>query len=649
MELTMTLLPRRITLALLVSSIAASLPAAYAAGQPPAVTADMVQNGTDIAAKWQPRTADADYTRQEVMIPMRDGVKLFTVILIPHGAQGLPILLERTPYNAGEFSKAAVPRLREAVGTANREWVDDQYILVHQDIRGKYGSQGKYVMTRPPVGAMNPTRTDDTTDAYDTIDWLVKNVRQSNRKVGMIGSSYDGWTVTMALLGPHPALKVAAPESPMIDGWMGDDWFHYGAFRQVNLDYFTGQTSKTGKGEEVQRAGADDYQNFLDVGSAGDWAKRNGFEQLGFWNRLAAHPAYDAFWQGQALDRFVVAKPATVPTMWLQGLWDQEDMYGAVVTWEKLNAKGLANNHLVMGPWAHSQVNGKADTLGPMKWKGDTAADFRRDVLVPFFDTYLKDRPAATPLPPVMIYNAAENHWDSFAKWPGTSTLAPLFLQANNSLAFSAATAGEDSYVSDPAKPVPFLAPPMRFGQHGPWASWLLQDQRFVSTRTDVLSYQTPVLTSAVKVEGAPLADIFAKTSGSDMDVVVKVIDVYPPTVPEQPEMGGYQLAVSMDIFRGRYRESFEKPTAIPAGQVQEYKFRLPTVNYVFKPGHRIMVQIQSSLFPLYDRNPQTFVPNIFFAKPADYQKATVSVMHGAGGASSVLLPVVPASTAMAK
>jgi putative CocE/NonD family hydrolase len=648
----MTSTPRRIPLALLAASLAASLSTVHAAGQPPAITADMVQNGTDIPAKWQPRTADADYTRQEVMIPMRDGVKLHTVILIPHGAQGLPMLLERTPYNAGEFSKAAVPRLREAVGTANREWVDDQYIIVHQDIRGKYGSQGKYVMTRPPIGALNPTKTDDTTDAYDTIDWLVKNVKQSNQKVGMIGSSYDGWTVTMALMGPHPALKVAAPESPMIDGWMGDDWFHYGAFRQVNLDYFTGQTSKTAKGEDVQRGGADDYQNFLDVGSAGDWAKRNGFEQLGFWNRLSAHPAYDAFWQGQALDRFVAAKPANVPTMWLQGLWDQEDMYGAIMTWEKLNAKGLSNNHLVMGPWAHSQVNGKAETLGPMKWKGDTAADFRRDVLIPFFDTYLKDRPAATPLPPVMIYNPAENHWDSFAKWPGTSTLAPLYLQANNGLAFAAAggssPAGEDSYVSDPAKPVPFLAPPVKFSDHARWVSWLLQDQRFVSTRTDVLSYQTPVLKDAVTVEGAPLADIFAKTSGTDMDVVVKIIDVYPPTVPEQPEMSGYQLPVSMDIFRGRYRESFEKPTAIPAGQVQEYKFRLPTMNYVFKPGHRIMVQIQSSLFPLYDRNPQTFVPNIFFAKPADYQKATVAVMHGAGGASSVLLPVVPASTAMA-
>jgi len=637
----MTPLPRRIALILLALPVAAF-------AQPPGVTADMVQNGTDIAARWVAPTADFDYIRREVALPMRDGVKLHTVILIPKGATGLPLLLERTPYNAGEFSTAAVPRLREAVRTANREWVDDQYIIVHQDIRGKWGSQGKYVMTRAPIGALNPTRTDDTTDAWDTIDWLVKNVKESNQRVGMIGSSYDGWTVANALLGPHPALKVAAPQSPMIDGWMGDDWFHYGAFRQVNLDYFSGQTAKTGKGEPVQRAGFDDYQNFLDAGSAGDWARRAGFEQLPFWNRLSAHPSYDAFWQGQALDRDLVARPSKVPTMWLQGLWDQEDMYGAVVTWEKLRAKGFDNNHLVMGPWAHSQVNGKAETLGPLKFKGDTAADFRKDVLIPFFNTYLKDRTPATPLPPVMIYNVPDNRWDSFAKWPGTSTLAPLYLQANNGLAFAPAAAGEDSYVSDPAKPVPFLAPPMAFSERARWVSWLLQDQRFVATRTDVLSYQTPVLTQAVTVQGAPLADIFAKTSGSDMDVVVKIIDVYPPTVPEQPEMSGYQLAVSMDIFRGRYRESFEKPTAIPSNTVQNYKFRLPTMNYVFKPGHRIMVQIQSSLFPLYDRNPQTFVPNIFFAKKADYRKATVSVVHGPEGASAVLLPVVAASTAIA-
>jgi uncharacterized protein len=641
-------MPSRAVLTLLASTLAVTL--AQAAAQDvrsPPVTRDMVQTGTDIPATWQKPEAGNDYTKQEVMIPMRDGVKLHTVILVPKGAQGLPMLLERTPYDASSFFKDNNLHLRDGVWTANREWVDDGYIFVYQDIRGKYGSEGDYVMTRPPVGPLNPTQTDDTTDAYDTIDWLVKNVPQSNQKVGMIGSSYDGWTVTMALLGPHPALKVAAPQSPMIDGWMGDDWFHYGAFRQVNLDYFTGQTSKKGKGEKVPRPGMDDYQNFLDAGSAGDWANKNGFRQLGFWDRLSAHPAYDAFWQGQALDKAVAAKPSTVPTMWLQGLWDQEDMYGAVMTWEALRAKGLSNNHLVMGPWSHSQVNGVAKRLGPLEWKGDTASDFRRDVLIPFFNTYLKDRKPAEPLPAALIYNASDNRWDKFADWPGARTLTPLYLQAGNGLAFENAATGEDSYVSDPAKPVPFLAPPVSFNEGARWASWLLQDQRFVATRTDVLSYQTPVLTKAVTVQGAPFADIFAKTTGTDGDFVVKIIDVYPPTVAEQPEMGGYQLAVSMDIFRGRYRQSFTQPTAIPAGKVQEYKFRLPTVNYVFKPGHRIMVQVQSSLFPLYDRNPQTFVPNIFFAKPADYRKATVSVQRGAGGASAVLLPVVDTSTAI--
>jgi len=611
---------------------------------------DVVQTGSDIPAKWQKPEADYNYVKRDVMIPMRDGIKLHTVIAIPKGAHDLPILLERTPYDTNSFIGKDSPNLRDAVWRANREWVDDGYIFVYQDIRGKYGSQGDYVMTRPPRGPLNPTKTDDTTDAWDTIDWLVKNTPESNQRVGMIGSSYDGWTVTMALLGPHPALKVAAPESPMIDGWIGDDWFHYGAFRQVNLDYFTGQSSKTGKGDSVPRWSADDYQNFLDAGSAGNWAIKNGFQQLPFWNRLSAHPAYDAFWQDQALDKLVAAHPSTVPTIWLQGLWDHEDIYGAIQTWEALKAKGhAANNHLVMGPWYHSQINGSGENLGPLKWKGDTSADVRKDILIPFFDTYLKDRKATEPIPQVLIYNTAENHWNKFSDWPGATEqhLTPLYLQPNNGLAFQVESAGEDSYISDPAKPIPFIEVPLMLNSNPRWATWLVQDQRFVSTRTDVLSYQTSVLTDPVRVEGAPFADIFAKTTGTDGDFVVKIIDVYPPTVSEQPEMGGYELAVSLDIFRGRYRKSLAEPSAIPPGAVQEYKFRLPTVNYVFKPGHRVMVQIQSTLFPLYDRNPQTYVPNIFFAQPQDYQKATVSVEHGSSGASAVLLPVVTPTTAV--
>jgi len=619
----------------------APAPALFA--QSPAVTADMVQSASDIPAKWEEPHPGYDYEKREAMIPMRDGVKLHTVILVPKGAKGLPILLERTPYNADHFTTDK-PHMRDAVWSAQREWADDGYIVVGQDIRGKNGSEGDYVMTRPPMGPLNPTKTDDTTDAYDTIDWLVKNIPESNGRVGMIGSSYDGWTVTMALLGPHPALKVAAPESPMIDGWMGDDWFHYGAFRQVNLDYFTGQSSRRGAGSRVPRAGDDDYRNFLDAGTAGDWANANGFPQLPWWNRLSAHPAYDAFWQLQALDKLVVEKPSSVPTVWLQGLWDQEDIYGAVHTWEALKAAGhAANNHLVMGPWFHSQVNRSGETLGPLKWKGDTAADFRREVLIPFFNTYLKDRKPAEALAPVMIYNPVQNHWDKFTDWPGVDEkhLTPLYLQAKFGLGLAKPDGGEDHYVSDPAKPVPFLTPPVEAGGDARWRTWLVEDQRAVGTRTDVLSYQTPVLEHAVRLEGAPFADLFMKTTGTDADFVVKIIDVYPPTYAEQPELAGYELAISMDIFRGRYRKSFAAPTPIPAGAVEEYRFRLPTVNYIFKPGHRIMVQIQSTLFPLYDRNPQTFVPNIFFARPEDFRAATMTVEHGPQGASAVLLPIV--------
>jgi len=609
-----------------------------------------VQVGSDIPKDWRQPADDQDFVKREAMIPMRDGVKLHTVIVVPRGSNGAPMVLERTPYDANSFLSGDSVRLRDRLFPGDRVWADHGYILVAQDIRGKYGSEGTYVMTRPPIGPLNPTKTDDTTDAYDTIDWLVKHVPESNGRVGMIGSSYDGWAVVMALLHPHPALKVAAPESPMIDGWMGDDWFQHGAFRQKMFDYFAEQTGAKGKGNPVFRAGRDDYQDMLDAGSAGAYAAAHGIDRLPWWQRLSTHPSYDALWQGQALDKIIAAHPSTVPTMWLQGLWDQEDIYGAVHAWEALKAKGMAaTNHLAMGPWYHSQINGRADALGPLRWSGDTAAYFRREVLLPFFDTYLRDRKPSLPTPHVIIYNPAEDRWDRFADWPGAGhdELTPMYLQPKGGLARSRPATGHDSYVSDPGKPVPFEPLPVRMGDHASWATWLVQDQRFVSTRPDVLSYQTPVLDAPVRVEGAPLADMFLSTTGSDTDVVVKVIDVYPPSNADAPELSGYQLPISLAIFRGRYRKSFEHPSAIPEGVVQEYTFRLPTVNYTFMPGHRIMVQVQSSLFPLYDRNPQTYVPNIFFAGPDDYRPATVSIEHGAEGASAVLLPIVPSSTAI--
>jgi putative CocE/NonD family hydrolase len=613
----------------------------------------------DIPSKYEAPTSSYDYVKRVEMIPMRDGVKLYTVIVTPKGAKNAPMIMTRTPYNAaGRATRSESPRMLATLPQGDEVFVADGYIRIFQDVRGKYGSEGEYVMTRPLRGPLNPTEVDHSTDAYDTIDWLVKHVPESNGKIGMLGSSYEGFTVVMALVNPHPALKVAAPMSPMIDGWMGDDWFHFGAFRQTNFDFFVGQNVARGGGGTIAREGYDDYENFRRAGSAGDFAKAYGLEQLPFWRKVSEHPAYDTFWQEQALDQTMAAQPLKVPTMWIQGIWDQEDMWGAIQTYLKTEPKDARNdmNFLVMGPWRHSGVNYEGSSLGPLKLNGDTALEFRRDVLKPFFDQYLKGGAPKADTPPVFIYNTGENHWDRLKSWPlacetgCAATSKPLYLTSGFGLSFTAPTDGDvtaprafDEYVSDPAKPVPYVPRPARFADGELWRRWLLTDQRSVVDRPDVLSYTTPVLTAPVRISGAPVVNLVASTSGTDSDWVVKLIDVYPEEVPSQQEMGGYQLAVGMDIFRGRYRESFETPKAIASNTPLKYKFILPTANHVFLPGHRIMVQVQSSWFPLYDRNPQTFVPNIFFAKPGDYVKATQRIYHAAGAASFIDLPVVSA------
>ncbi len=605
---------------------------------------------SDIPAKFEAPNEANDYVKRVEMIPMRDGVKLYTVIVVPKGAKGAPIILTRTPYNAkARAQRSDSPSMLATLPLSDEGFVQAGYIRVYQDVRGKYGSQGEYVMTRPVRGPLNPTKVDHVTDAWDTIDWLVKNTPESNGKVGMIGSSYEGFTVVMALLDPHPALKAAVPESPMVDGWMGDDWFHYGAFRNPNFDYTKSQTAQQGSGEGIGRDGLDDYSTFLRAGSSGDYARAKGLDKLPWAARMMQHPAYDSFWSGQALDAAVVAHPSSVPTLWEQGLWDQEDMWGANHAWLALKAAGHeSNNWLVMGPWFHSQVNREGWMLGPFKWNGDTALQFRREMVLPFFNQYLKDGPPAN-LARVAVYNDAENHWDRKADWPGAcekgcaKPMTPLYLQAGFGLGFDKPATGSagDSYVSDPAKPVLYTPRPVKFSDSDAWRTWLVRDQRFVDGRPDVLAYETPILTKAVKIEGAPVADLMTMTTGTDGDYVVKLIDVYPDEYPSQPELGGYELPVGTDIFRARYRDSFEHPSAIPANTPVRVKFVLPNADHVFLPGHRIMVQVQSTLFPLYDRNPQTFVPNIFNAKPADYQKATVTILRSGEEASAVWLPIV--------
>jgi uncharacterized protein len=619
--------------------------------------AQATASDNDIPAKFDAPTQGFDYEKRVEMIPMRDGVKLYTVIVIPKGAKHVPMVLTRTCYNAaGRAQRAYSPKMLDTLPLSDEIYVNEGWIRIYQDVRGKYGSEGNYLMTPPPIGPLNTSGTDDTTDAYDTIDWLVKNVPESNGRVAMIGSSYEGFTVVMALIHPHPALKVAAPESPMVDGWMGDDWFHYGAFRLPSLDYILEQETKRTQGSTIPRTDIDDYTFWLKGGSAADIARAAGLEQTGFWRDLDVHPAYDAYWQGQALDKIMAAAPLTVPILWEQGLWDQEDMWGAIHSYQAVEPKDTNNdkNFLVMGPWCHSQINRDGWSLGPFLWNGNTTLQFRRDMILPFFKQYLVEGAPKADLAPVAIYNTGENRWDKFTSWPPVCEQGcarkskPLYLTANYGLSFDApaATVGDgakyDEYVSDPAKPVPYRPRPVNTADGEAWRTWLVTDQRFVDGRPDVLTYVTEPLKAEVRVSGAPIVHLYASTSGTDSDWAVKLIDVYPGTYPSQAALGGYEQPIATDIFRGRYRTSFEKPEALAANQPLLFQFGLPTVNHVFLPGHRIMVQVQSTLFPLYDRNPQTYVLNIFDAQPADYQKATQRVWRAGDMASFVSLPVVP-------
>ncbi|MGA7991827.1 MAG: CocE/NonD family hydrolase [Thermoanaerobaculia bacterium] len=592
---------------------------------------------------------------------MRDGVKLHTVILVPKGSKNTPMLLTRTPYDADQLTKrndsAHLGMALDGYDNPVETVVEGGYIRVVQDVRGKHHSEGDYVMNRPLHGPQNPTPVDHATDTWDTIEWLVKNVAESNGKVGILGISYDGFTPLMALVNPHPALKVSVPMNPMVDGWRGDDWFHNGAFRQNNLAYFYEQEA-TRKGEaKWWTSHFDDYEAFLEAGSAGALAKRRGLEQLGMWRKVAAHPAYDAFWQDQAMDRVLAAQPLKVPVMLVHSLWDQEDIYGAPAVYRALEPKDVKNDmvFLVLGPWYHGQEIREGSALGPVRFSSDTALTFRREILRPFLDRYLKEDAPKTDVAPVMAFETGTNTWRRLNSWPSGCAAGclpkgtPFYLRANGKAGFEPPKADDaryDEYVSDPAKPVPFHGrpyPEAGWGENRQWREWLTSDQREAATRTDVLVYATDVLTSPIKIAGEPLVNLVASTSGTDSDWVVKLIDVYPPEVPLQPPMGGYQLAVAMDIFRGRYRESLETPKALESGRPLLYKFALPTTNHVFLPGHRIMVQVQSSWFPLYDRNPQTFVPSIFWAKPGDYVKATQRVYHAPAQASFVELPVVAA------
>ena len=660
-EISMKLGSRLCTLFLLLPLLGSFFLAAPSAARNSQSSSQSSALPSETPANFTPVTSSFNYTRRDVMIPMRDGVKLHTVILIPKGAKDAPILLTRTPYDATKLTSheasAYLGPTLQGYDNATDVIVEDGYIRVVQDIRGKYGSEGDYVMNRPLCGPLNPTNVDESTDTYDTIDWLVKHIPESNGKVGILGISYDGFLTLMALVHPHPALKVAVPMNPMVDGWMGDDWFHNGAFREQMMPYIYEQEASRSNDFSWWTSDYDDYDMYLKAVSAGPLGRSRGMEQLGFWRKILAHPSYDSFWREQAVDKILAAQPLKVPTMLVDSLWDQEDIYGAIAVYKAIKPKDTQNDKvfLVMGPWHHGQEDEDGSSLGALNFNSDTGLYFRQKLLRPFLAQYLKDGAPKADIAPVTAFETGTNKWQHLPSWPAgcasgcTIQPTPLYLEKGLKVEFIPPESGGsafDQYISDPAKPVPFrVRPDLPVGYSFPrsWPQWLVDDQRQEASRPDVLAFVSDVLKKPLKISGQPVVHLVASTSGTDSDWVVKLIDVYPDEVASEPAMGGYQLMISADIFRGRYRESFAKPEAITPNKPLLYHFELPTANHVFLPGHRIMVQIQSSWFPLYDRNPQTFVPSIFWAKPGDYQKATQRVYHAPGEESYIELPLVNA------
>lgn len=581
-----------------------------------------------------------DFIVREEMVPMRDGVKLFTLILTPKTTSGrLPILLERTPYDASIRALGGLPTTRLDVRLGSK-YLGGGYISVIQDIRGRFRSEGSYAMYRVPRGAFNRTETDETTDAWDTIDWLVQNVENSGR-VGVWGTSYAGWLTLAALRDPHPALAAAVPFNPVVDVWKADDWFHWGAFRAAYAFEFIYQMeTRKGKSTPYPYETRDLFAWMLPQGAVGKGIGSRLDERHEMWTRLMETPSYGPYWRDCAADRWFDAPERLVPTLHVHGYWDQEDIYGAPAAYAALEAHDRNNdrNFFAAGPWYHGQHWADGSSLGALRFDEDTAKRFREDVLVPFLRRFLKGEEAPAPAA-VTVFETGTNRWRHFSSWPPATNKQHLYLQADGGLAFAApsAQAGSTGYGSDPAKPIPYSVRPHLGANYGnppaiaAWRKWLVEDQRFVDGRPDVATWQSESLAEPVTVRGPVTVKLFAETTGTDADWVVKLIDVFPDDAVDRYEMSGFQLMVSADILRGRYRESFEEPRPLAPNQVLAYTVRLPHTNHTFLAGHRLMVQIQSTWYPLYDLNPQTFVPSIMFAPPSSYKAQRHRIHHSAG------------------
>jgi uncharacterized protein len=582
------------------------------------------------------------YEGRQVFIPMRDGVKLCTQIYAPRGQQDrLPIILTRSPYGILYSGKGTHPILRAAY----RELATERYIFVFQTIRGRFNSGGKFVMLRPPRDKHDPHSIDESTDTYDTIDWLVKNVPGNNGRVGMLGVSYDGWLTVMAMLDPHPALKAVSPQASPADMFLGDDFHHNGAFRlSYGLEYVA-LMERTKGYSNFRFDRHDTFDWYLDLGPLSNINRRYFHNKVPTWNDFVRHPNYDAFWQKQAFAPYL--DRVTVPTLNVAGWWDQEDFYGPLKIYELLEQHDTNHmNYLVVGPWNHGGWSGTGRALGPVEFGSDTSKYYREKIQAPWFAYFLKDKGELTE-PKALTFQTGSNRWVRHNHWPPESHIQkrPLYFRADRRLSFEkpekTTEPAFDRYISDPACPVPYRPRPVSPTYPGPeWRTWLLQDQRFVDSRPDVLNWQTEPLKEDLVISGDILADLFASTTGTDSDWVVKLIDVYPETFAPKPAMGGYQLIVADEVLRGRYRHSFVHPEPLTANKVEEYKIDLHTNEHCFQKGHRIMVQVQSTWFPLIDRNPQKYVENIFKAQASDFQRATQRVYRSPDHPSHIDLPV---------
>lgn len=581
------------------------------------------------------------YKKSSYMVPMRDGVKLYTEVLSPEGTTAsLPFLIQRTPYGAEwpeQYSITNMPYLGDMA--------KEGYIFVFQDIRGKFKSEGTFEMNRPLYHLEDPSRTDESTDAWDTVDWLLNNIPNNNGKAGILGISYLGYTALDAACDPHPALKASSPQASPADMFLGDDFHHNGAFRlSYGFEYSYMVENAKEDNSDFPFPQYDLYDWYLKLGPLSNVNELYFKNRLPAWNDFVQHPNYDQFWKRQSM-LSVILRPQ-LPILHVGGYYDQEDLNGPQIMYTHMEQKDSFNrNYILLGPWNHGQwASPKADSLGKISFASPTATWFQQ-LQHQWFDYWLKGK-GEGKFAEAICFQTGSNKWTSYTAWPPKeATYRKLYAHADGSSSFKqpSGTNGSVNYISDPAKPVPYRTQPIEatYGRGSRWGSWQVEDQRFVSSRPDVVNFVMETLDEDLTVTGGIKAHVYVSTTGTDADFVVKLIDVYPDMDSINYTMSGYQMPVTMEVFRGKFRNGFEKPEPFKPGKPEEIVIDLHQVNHTFLKGHKIMIQVQSSWFPVIDRNPQRYVPNIFEAKASDFIQATHTIYCNSKLGTYIELPVM--------